>query len=435
MEMVFTTTQAAAQLGISDATVRGLCKSGAIHATRTSGGHWRIAKDELERVKALPSIPRVTANSDSAHAVRKNAHELLGPPSAPAIEIAETAYVSGRELAADTNRLARLKIHKDATELVDYFSERRARQEAKEREQERIEQEQADKEWRRRRQQLEEQQRKRFNSCWLAYAVDQRRWDSPDDYAARIQGDVVTVLNKTEVDQDDDTVKSLVDAAIARALTPWREDQRRRQEKHDALESAIADLPIWLRHDRAWESRARHIAGEAIDGARDSATPSQMAAAATLALRPLVAEFEHQQKIEAVLQYTIYDGDGEEREQAAEALREALGELPIGASDRDIEKTKTAVLAPFRRQVALRDGKEALVMAGLLEIFPHARRLIENFDYDSRESPFDVQLRTAGKVEEILRRELKGDETPDYVRDRVGEIMEELEQCEVDKDE
>jgi hypothetical protein len=94
-----------------------------------------------------------------------------------------------------------------------------------------------------------------------------------------------------------------------------------------------------------------------------------------------------------------------------------------------------AALAPFKPKIALREGKEALVMAGLREVYPQAHRLIEEFDYDSHESPIGIELRVKRKVEEILRRELKGDESLDYVCDRVAEIMGELEQCQADEDE
>ena len=276
MEIYFTAPQAAAQLGLSDRTVRNLCASDAMAAARTAGGHYRIAASEIERLKSLPAIPRATATSAAGNgapaAVKKNAaHELLAAPSALVIAAAETAYVSDRELAADANRLQRLKLHREATELVDYFADRQQRELANEMEQERLEEQRHETEIQRRREQLAADERRRFESKWLTYALEQKPFHAPPDYALLVKPEAAAALAELEPDENDYVVQKVVEAAAARALAPWREAERRRQAAEYALETAVDSLPLWMRHDRDWSARARAAASEAIHGAHRDA--------------------------------------------------------------------------------------------------------------------------------------------------------------------
>src|SRR5262249_12714622 len=83
MDFFFTTGQVAKELKCSDQTIRNLCASGQITASRSAGGHYRIAPAELERLRALGELPAVARAtiSNGARQLKKNPHELLGPPS------------------------------------------------------------------------------------------------------------------------------------------------------------------------------------------------------------------------------------------------------------------------------------------------------------------------------------------------------------------
>lgn len=51
-ELMYSTTQAAVELGLHPVYVRLLCEGGAIKAQKTSSnGHWRISVRELRRYK------------------------------------------------------------------------------------------------------------------------------------------------------------------------------------------------------------------------------------------------------------------------------------------------------------------------------------------------------------------------------------------------
>src|SRR5215469_11622419 len=105
MDYFFTTGQAAKELKCSDQTIRNLCAGGQISASSSRGGHYRIAPAEVERLKALeslPAVPRATVPAAPANIARQPKHELLAPPSVDAIESAEDAFRTERELATDT---------------------------------------------------------------------------------------------------------------------------------------------------------------------------------------------------------------------------------------------------------------------------------------------------------------------------------------------
>jgi hypothetical protein len=111
-----------------------------------------------------------------------------------------------------------------------------------------------------------------------------------------IKHDVSAALAEMDPDQSEYIVQRSVDAAIGRALQPWRNEQARHEAQRQAIESALSDLPCRMRYDDIWSAKAQQFATDAVDGVRDGASVRQMTAAAKLALEPLRAEFEHNRK-------------------------------------------------------------------------------------------------------------------------------------------
>jgi excisionase family DNA binding protein len=125
MDFFFTSGQVAKELKVSSQTIRNLCLSGQIKAQRSPGGHFRVPPGELERLKALESLPaaaRATISGSASHQAKPTPNPLLAEPSTQVIESAEHAYVSDREVVTDTNKLQRMKIRKEAIELQDLGS-------------------------------------------------------------------------------------------------------------------------------------------------------------------------------------------------------------------------------------------------------------------------------------------------------------------------
>jgi len=234
----------------------------------------------------------------------------------------------------------------------------------------------------------------------------------------------------------------LVNASIARSLRPSRAAEERRETTRHAIWQAISNLPLYMRWNDEWNARARKIAVEALDGAHEDVSPRDLAAIADVALRPLIAEYNHREKIEAAMKFVyLPDGNREEQEDARDAVRAALVALPIGANDRQIEKAKQSALVPIQARIRTRRqreqeehqhqvmlaAKESLVQAGLREIYRHARMMLHEFEYDDTESPWALEDRVKGEVEKQLREKLYGNENEQDVIEIVHEVMEEAE--------
>jgi hypothetical protein len=104
-------------------------------------------------------------------------------------------------------------------------------------------------------------------------------------------------------------------------------------------------------------------------------------------------------------------------------VTKAIAALPPEVSDDQREKAGQKVID---RQAA----KQQLVEEGLREVPRHARRMLQDFDYDTNETAEGIEARVKAQVEKELRKELDGSESRKNVVDRVRDIMEDLEHCE-----
>jgi excisionase family DNA binding protein len=485
MDHYLTTGQVAQQLRTSSQTIRNYCESGVIKATRSAGGHYRIEPGELERLKNLESLPpvaRATLTGDSARpAAKRNPNELLAEPSIDAIDAAEQAYQSERNLAADTHQLARLRVRREATELEDWFQDRRQAQLDRQFEEERRQEEEYKQKILQRQAQAAAAARREFEKRWLEWAFSRKPWDGPADYSLLVKPHVMAALTEIEPDENHYTIETQIDAAISRALEPWRRTEQRRK----AIEDAVQALPISMRwnHDYDWEARARIVASEAVALVREDASPKELEAIAEEAVNPLIRRHERAEWIEAQVRHlTLANDTMDDDADAREAVREALSSLPINASRQQLEQAKDSALGPIRDRIAMRvlksridswvpaelpnaekttaistateavvalpagtssdelektareaidrqTAKSRLIEQGLREVPRHARRMLREYEYGRNETAGDIEQRVKGEVEKRLRQKLDGTETLDDVLDLVDDLMEAAEVC------
>ena len=78
---------------------------------------------------------------------------------------------------------------------------------------------------------------------------------------------------------------------------------------------------------------------------------------AAAALRPLVAEFEHQQRCARIINGTSLSGaTSDEQDEAKQAVADALAPLTIGTSEKEMESARDAALGPFRQRILQREA-------------------------------------------------------------------------------
>ena len=357
-EVYFSTGQAARRLKVTQAKLRALCESGAIESILTPGGQHRISRDEIGRIirEGLPEVPRPLPEAERPHTEsRARSHRgettLFAPPSQALISTADAVAQLEQEV-----RLVELTNQKEHG--LDSLRER------DEREAER----QAEREEAERRRQMKEQaeiQRLEWQAKWTEYALNAVPYHAPKAYHLEVHRAVEEVLERLKPSQPDSTTRALIHSAIERALTPWHEQKRIAEAIAGACNSH--NVPVQMRLDAAWKAKVQTAASDAIARLRAGASAAEMQSAAQNAVAPLIREFEslriRSEMIESV--WTQIPSDREFWEQGKDAVREALSRLPIGTSQRELERARDAALQPIRAKIAA--GEEKRLRASLAQ--------------------------------------------------------------------
>jgi hypothetical protein len=468
----FSTGQAARELGITQTKMRALCESEAIDSICTPGGQFRISEDEIERLKreGLPAIPRPLPEAVHTREVsrpRSNRAEvaLLAAPSKVVIDSAE-------EVVCLENEVKAIGLRREKELGLDFFRDREAREAEQEAEREEAE-------WQRQNRAALERQRKQWEASWIEYALQSVPWGVPQPHRLDVHRAVKETLEHLEPTNPATITRPLIDAAVARALAPLRKQKR----VAETIEEACGGL-----FDSGCKARMRAAAASAIAQLRDAASADEMLMAARNAAAPLVRQYEHARVCEDVVQKVwteLPGGLASDWEEGKEAVREALSDLPLSASRRELERARTTALAPIRAAIAARQRAELsrkvdfrfyswpdklrkraeadisealnhlpatsshselertreqvivrfqaiherrerrsrLIDSGVRQIRPYVYKLTVDFDFD--EPPDIIARELEGPIREILAEELRGDETDDQVATMVRRAVRE----------
>jgi hypothetical protein len=185
----------------------------------------------------------------------------------------------------------------------------------------------------------------------MQYALRSRPYDAPQEIELEIHEAVQTALARLDPDQPRSTTQRLVDAAVEKVLRPWR----RKEEIRSAIKSTVSRLPWDINYRREWASvkqEAMEAAVKAIGKMRADATGSEMQEVAWLAVQPMARAHAHWKTCQDMTPWSLLPGGTyEETQQAREAVSEALARLPVGASQRELEKAKEEALQSFRTAI------------------------------------------------------------------------------------
>jgi excisionase family DNA binding protein len=361
--LFFSTGQAARELGVSAAKIRTLCASGAIESTCTTGGQFRVSQEEIERLKrdGLPPVPRPLPQQDGAQGAqaatraRSNRGEvaLLAPPSEAIIDSAE-------QVARLENDVRSIHLLRELEEGRDFFRDRADRDAERQ-----AQREEAG--WLRESQAAAEEHRQLWEAKWIEHGLKSVPRDAPRPLQFEVHQAVLETVRQIQPTHPDSITRELVAAAVARALAPWTNQQRIASAIQQACQSY--SIPSQMKFDSSWKTRMQRAAAAAIADLRDGAPEGEMQSAAQSALAPLVREYESEQarakamqtrSLMAAISWTQLPGANDaERAQGKHALEAALGQLPITASQYDLERAQDRALAPVRAAVASRQNREA----------------------------------------------------------------------------
>ena len=360
-QIMYRVGQAGKDLGVRSYRIRRLCETGRIDA-EFSGQQWQIPSGEVERLKrdGVPPTPKIVDSDDvetsrSPNAKEHGAPTLLAEPSPEMIAVAEQAEMSGRQLTVAENKLKRNRVRREEVEIEDFFADRAKRLQEQEAAEQRRFEEELEADARKREDKAAAERRKKFYSDWLEYALRQKPYDAPTEVELDIHEQVLTTLAKVDTNERDFVVRRLVDAAVERALKPWKTGEAKRA----AIEDALSQLPYHMKWDRSWKEKTAKAASGALADVQPGVTKEEMGSLARAALQPLVAEFEHAGKIEEAVSSVRIDGASyDELCEGRDLVREALSDWPNGASNRQITEAKAKALAPISAHVAERIARE-----------------------------------------------------------------------------
>jgi len=433
-DLYFRSGEAARELGVTQGKIRALCASGAIRSKCSPGGHYYVPKDEVERLKqeGLPAAPHPLPQAKESREVtapRRNRSEpeLLAPPSEAAIDAADTVARLGYEVQA-------LGLARQREEELDYFREREANEAAREAERQ-------EQEWQRQSEAEAQAQRREWEDEWISYALNRVPHEAPREVETAVYNEILQTLSNLTPDRSEAVLRRVVEAAVEKALSPWRTQANRVQ----AINAALKSLPFDLQHKADFveqKHEAMRLAAAAISQCPVTTPYALLVSTATQAIKPIVKAAEHARLCKQIAALAIVRGGTyEDFVEARELTADALSKVPIGCSRAQMERACDQALAPLEARIAERKRAEAHQVEEqrkrqnaewrvAFQLGHVDQYLKDEFEYDEGYSGICERLEDARRLKEkikpILISECISDESLDGedIRDRIEQLVE-----------
>ena len=421
--LVVTTGEAARRLNIGAGRVRELCEAGKIHAERTDGGQLRIPVSEIERLQreGIPKLPRLMPSTKPAPAARRAHPDLLGDPSPDLVSSTEA-------VVRLENQVKSIDLLKKLEEGRDWFKEKADREAQRQAE--------ADRE--RRQRQAEDARIARqmeWEAEWEERGMSLIPADAPAPARLKAHEALREVLSRVGPDSSDSVVRQLVDAAIARATTPWRNSQRK---ERIVKEAATAYSTPWSAFNSEWVGRALDAGRHALESFASDRPDAELEAAAKKAVATIADDYRHLERCDrALLTVSIELPDliSEERDAAKEAVRKALRLLPAATSDGPFARAFEMAIEPFvKEQQARRDQAQkqadqatkqllkSVSVSFAVGLIPQQLQKLDR-DWDLGEPLNVIAHRVTPAIREALEDELHGSEPTEQLAGIVRRLL------------
>ena len=388
----YTTGRAARELRASQNRLRALCQAGMIAARATPGGHFRIPKSEIDRLRrdGVPDPPPATPTEPQAESVStpaENPHRhpvLLAEPS-------ELAIASADEVVQLENEVKAIGLKRAKEENLDWFRERQRKQdEAKAAHARQVFESKA------------QRLRREWENYWLEYAMECLPDCAPEDARLPVYESVRQTLTDLSPSDPEEVVEPLIRAAMENGLRPWRHSK----EIERAVQEARSQLPTWVRNwsslpPSEWELRAMSRAREIIAELQDEVTFAEMQAAAIAAGREVARQYEDWNTRRAIVD-GIFLQTPDEQEKARQAVRAGFDKLLYGTSRAEMERTRDKVLVPFKAaEESVRVKEQAVRHADLYLL--HVDSYLEKIAAHRNLGDFSHRHRLAQELKEQIR--------------------------------
>lgn len=374
-------SSAADLLGVDKRTVLRMARSGKLRSFRTPGGQHRFRREDVERLRSGSSG---TADSAPPLSTVQNKREEV-----ESLNLEVEARRAKRELARIESEDEDTERQKYETRRAETLANKRALAEIRAKEErERRESGAA---------RVREAELRQAAHAREAAELERRAWVSetimeallslPRDVSPEARATASEMLREalTSLDPDDPRriVEIAVSGAIAKALAP----SRRSKEIEQAIAEAENSLPFQIRslfEPSDWQIRYRASADAAIRSLSADVPISQVRAAAQGEARKLAAEYEcgeaqerHARACERIVQGSFLSGGiREEQAAATQAVKAALGKLPVGTSQTEMCGVRDAALVPFQAKIRAAEDADRYLA--------HVREYVEELGNEER---------------------------------------------------
>lgn len=395
---------AARALGISVRTAKREGETGRLHSFRTGGGHWRVLKSDLEAFKQGIPNPTPGPASSVLQNRREGVEELRAELDKRKLErelkkldTEDARAERERAEAARTQRLAAKAQLKELTLQAGRDAERRRA----------VDREEARAKWRR---DWINGARKEF-PAWLSVEQEQI-----------LLASVETELGLWGMGDSQDSVGHSLDRTIERVVAPWRAQREARAGRETLIQHATWGLPLGA--TEADKARAVASARAALSNVPLSASDAEVRLALDEALAPIKESIEKTQTrarrerlIEGAGRSLPWSATEADKAQATAAVRAALANLPLRASQTEEQTIISPAIALIRQaieeraatqqQQAKRESqKKGLVSYGVLCVPTYIQELRDNDEIDSDASE-DVDW--IADLQDAVRRKIENE--------------------------
>jgi hypothetical protein len=272
---------AGARLGLSDSTIKRMCRGGQLAWFRTRGpnGHIRVLAESVEKFRQPRDNPSAASSRlvggkrEGLEALRAEIEERRLKRELSKLDAEDSEMECRRVAAAQAEEFERERATEEVRRQAAHdAAERRARESERQ----------------------EAEERREWAGGWVAWALNTVPQGASQEIVLDVHQRVEEVLSRLSPECSQGLVQRLVVAAVEDALKPWR----REQEVERAVQESRTALPVPLRRflePSEWECRAMKAARAAISRLPSDAAFEEMRAEALQAGRQVADDYQAEQ--------------------------------------------------------------------------------------------------------------------------------------------
>jgi excisionase family DNA binding protein len=401
---------AALRLGVSVSTIKRRCDEGKLAWFRTGPhGHIRIPVEAVEKLRQGGGTQGVPVPSAVA-AKRANADELRADLEVRKLEL-EVRKLDGQESVAAHEKVELARAQKLATKAQLKETRLQTARFAE-----------------RQREAAQAEERASWRRGWFNGAVQEfPNWVSPEQ-DRELRTAIDAELDRWDVG-DGDAVGRALDRVIERTITPWITDREERVRR----EKLVADTIRGFEYSAATADQKARAAADARASLSQlplGASESELRAVVDQAVSTVKREIEEaktrarrEQLVKSAAWSLSWNATEDDKTQAADAVRSALLNLSLQASQAEEQALVTRILAPIKKdlqdrvvaqqELQRRKGqKSLLITVAVVAASNHLSELRDDLDPEPDDAEFaELKRDLEAEVRKTLEQSLTGDES------------------------